>query len=621
MQPAEGFLEDASDQAGRKRARDWVIEPWIPAPPEFVVYEYGARLDECSQALAREQIAKARALYNDLVVFIRTVHAEMNAWVLAQAGSEAQAAATRLRACEADLARARAAGDGEALRKLAPQRLELDKRLVQLLRPVRARHREALRRDFFARIGRTKATQTYRLRCEAVNAGLGWATANAVLDSALLAWNRAIAIGHAPRPEDPDQRDQDSLCLQFPTKGGLPLHRLADGSSREIHLQLPRQALRRAYAAFRFRLGLARHGADAVGTWQCHRPLPEGAHVSSARLVRRRVADRDRWFIQLVLRLAEPLRLDKHAETELAAVHFGWMKTDGGRRVATIARSADPGEARNIVLPASVEADLDRAGEWNAQRASSRQEAVRRLATCDWPAGGLSGEAEREVEALRREPVEKVAARRLYRLRDQLATWGFRQDWFDAWVAEDRKRWQGALQTARRARGRRRDFYRRVALELARRHSAIAIEPLNLKAASRATAFGGVWSGFSRHARAGRAVVALNELEHAIRWACARHGTPVFEVAGPTTQSCANCKRDEMVTQVGGGTRLLCLSCDADFEKGANAAAIAWRLLRSGLEGRVAAYRRLAEDRHRERVEERAIRQAAVKASRRKSAS
>jgi hypothetical protein len=105
----------------------------------------------------------------------------MSAWVLAQAGSEAQAAAEQLRACEAELARVRAAGDGEALRTLASRRLELDKRLARLLRPVRARHRDALRRDFFARIGRTTATQTYRLRCEAVDAGLGWATANAVL--------------------------------------------------------------------------------------------------------------------------------------------------------------------------------------------------------------------------------------------------------------------------------------------------------------------------------------------------------------------------------------------------------------------------------------------------------
>lgn len=619
VQPAEGFLQDAPATAVSRPVRDWVIEPWIPAPAEIVVYEYGARLDERSQVLAREQIAKARALHNALVGFIRTVHAEMNAWVLARAGTETQAAAGRLRTCEAEMARARAAGDGEALRRLAPQRLELDKRLLELLRPVRARHRETLRRDFFGRIGRTTATQTYRLRCEAVDAGLGWATANAVLESTLLAWNRAIAIGRAPRPEDPDLRDQDSLCLQFPTKGGLPVQRLVDGSSQEIHLQLPNEARRRAYGTFRFRLGLARDGAEAIGTWQCHRPVPADAHVALARLVRRRVADRDRWAIQLVLRLSEPIHLDKRVETELATVHFGWMKTEGGRRVATIARSADPAEARDIVLLESVEADLDRAAESNARRASSRQEVVRRLASFDWPASGVSGEAAREVESLCREPAEKVAARRLYRLRDQLAACELRLDWLDVWVAADRKQWQGALLAARRARGRRRDFYRRVALELARRHSAVAIEPLNLKAASRATAFGGEWNGFSRHARAGRAVVALFEFEQAIRWACARHGTPVFDVAGPTTRVCASCGREEMVTQTGGAARLLCLHCGADVEKGANAAAIAWQRVRAGLDARVAASRKLIDVRHLARSEDRARRLAAI--SERRSAS
>lgn len=619
MQPSEGFVLDPSPSPNRKSAQDWVIEPWIAAPAQIVVYEYGARLDVRSQALAREQIAKARALYNTLVAFIRTVHAEMNAWVLAQAGAEAQAMSERLRACGAELARARADGNGEALRQLAQRRLDVDKALLALLRPVRARHRETLRRDFFARIGRTTATQTYRLRCEAVEAGLGWATANAVLESALVAWNRAIAIGHAPRTEDPDLRDQDSLCLQFPTKGGLPVHRLVDGSSHEIHLQLPGEARRRAYAAFRFRLGLARVGADAVGTWQCHRALPENAHVAVARLVRRRVADRDRWSLHLVLRLAEPLRPDRQVETELAAVHFGWTRTEGGRRVATIARSADPAGAREIVLPESVEADLERAAEWNARRAGSRVEAVRRLLSLEWPATGLPADVAREIAALRREPAEKVAARRLYRLRDELAECGRHQGWLDAWVAEDRKRWQGALLTARRARGRRRDFYRRVALELATRHSAVALEPLNLKAASRATNFGGEWTEFSRHARAGRAVVALNEFEQAIRWACARHGTPVFEVAGPTTRSCASCGADEMVTQLGGGSRLLCLRCGSDVEKGNNAAATAWQRVHHGLKAGLQAHDRLADDRRRDRAEAQTRKLDAVRATRRET--
>src|SRR5438128_11605700 len=102
----------------------------------------------------------------------------------------------------------------------------------------------------------------------------------------------------------------------------------------EIHLSPPDVARRRAYGQFRFRLGLARDDVNATGTWQYHRPLPEGAHVSSARLVRRRVADKERWSLQLVLRLPEPVRLEQVPTADLAAVHFGWMKGPRGRRVA-----------------------------------------------------------------------------------------------------------------------------------------------------------------------------------------------------------------------------------------------------------------------------------------------
>ncbi|HEY1392070.1 MAG TPA: hypothetical protein VFV25_01770, partial [Methylibium sp.] len=123
----------------------------------------------------------------------------MNAWVLQQAGSDAQALDAQLSACDRQMAQARSAGDGERLRLLTPRRLMLGKALTALLRPVRARHRAALRQLFFGRIGKTTTTLTYQLRCDAVKLGLGWATANAVLDSALLAWEKSLVLGRAPR--------------------------------------------------------------------------------------------------------------------------------------------------------------------------------------------------------------------------------------------------------------------------------------------------------------------------------------------------------------------------------------------------------------------------------------
>jgi hypothetical protein len=82
----------------------------------------------------------------------------------------------------------------------------------------------------------------------------------------------------------------------------------------------------------------------------------------------------------------------------------------------------------------------------------------------------------------------QVPASRVYRLQQMLAEAGLRRRWLDQWVADDRRQWQGAVSLARRARARRRDFYRCRALELARGHQALVLEPLDLL--QRGTAIG-----------------------------------------------------------------------------------------------------------------------------------
>lgn len=596
MQVADGFLlrphglrrADASASV----ARPLVIEPWISPPPDVVVYEFGARLDSTSQAAAAEQIRQARQLHDALIGCIRTVRSEMNSWVLERAGPHAQALQAELTECEAEIASARATANVECLQLRARQRLDLGAALTSLLRPIRERHRADLRRLFFSRVGNTTGTETYRLRCQAVEAGLGWATATEVLDSALLAWRRSLAVGRAPRFANGDRKAQDTLTLQFTTKGGLPIEQILDGSSQEIHLVPTHAAQRRAYGPFRFRLGLARDNVNATGTWQHHRPIPEGAHVACARLVRRRVADKVRWSVQLVLRLAEPIRVEHAPEADLAAVRFGWTRCEGGRRVATVARFADPGATRAIVLPASVEDDLAHGAELQSRRAQARDALLPRLATLARAGPQLPPALRAELEALAHLPAAHIAFGRVYRLHKALAEAGLRRGWFDAWIREDRMHWQAAVLLARRARGRRRDFYRCTALQIARDHGAVVMEPLNLRAASKAVdEASGQWAAFSRHARAGRVVVALHEFEQAIRWACARHDRPVFELKGTTTRTCAVCGAIGLTTPRTARQQVLCVHCGAEHDRHANAACCAWRWTHEGLDSRVQGHR------------------------------
>lgn len=600
MQIAEPFLlrpdGARSGETGPAEARPWVIEPWLAAPADIVVYEFGARLDADSQVAANAQIQQARQLYNALVGCIRIVHTEMNAWVLDRAGPAAQALQGQLLQCEGEIASARKAGEVERLQQLSPQRLQLGTALTALLRPVRQQHRAVLRTDFFSRVGNSTGTQTYALRCQAVAAGLGWATANDVLDSALLAWKKSLALGRAPRFANGDRRDQDTLTLQFTAKGGLPVHQVLDGGSQELHLVAPDSARRRAYGSFRFRLGLAQAGVDAAGTWQYHRPIPDGAHVTSARLVRRRVADRFSWSIQLVLRLVEPIHVAQASAGPLAALHFGWTQCEGGRLVATVAQDADPARAMAIVLPSSIEDDLAQAAELQARRARARDALLSHLATLTRVKRQLPATLREELVSLARLPANQLAAPRLYRLHAALGKAGLWRDWFDDWIRDDRMQWQAAVLLARRARGRRRDFYRCAALQIASHHRAVVLEPLDLRAASKAVdEASGQWAGFSRHARAGRVTVALHEFEQALRWACIRHDTPVFELKGMTTRTCAVCGALGLTEPPGlardGRRQVLCSHCGAQHDRQANAACCAWRKTHEDLDLRIRDHR------------------------------
>jgi hypothetical protein len=602
MKIADGFLLEAKGtEIGATPApapHPLLIQPWISSPADIVVYEFGARLDENCEAAAAEQILKARCLYNAVIRCIRAVHGEMNAWVLERAGPRAKALQDQLSACELEIAAAKAAADIERLHILAPQRIALGTELTGLLRPTREKYRAEIRSLFFSRVGNTTTTETYQLRCQAVNDGLGWATATAVLDSALLAWKKSLALGRAPKFASGDRKDQDALILQFTAKDGPPVDRIMDGTNLEIHLSPPPVARRRAYGQFRFRLGLARDNVNATGTWQYHRPLPEGAHVSGARLVRRRVADKERWSLQLVLRLVRPIELEPAPIADLAAVHFGWLKGPEGRRVATIARSADAAVAESIVLPASIEEDLARYAVLQGQRARARDALIPQLEALMPACAGLPSPVPGHLATIAMLSSNHVATRRIYRLQAELADFGIRRGWLDAWVREDRMRWQAAVLLARRARGRRRDFYRRTALQLARDHGAVVLEPLDLRAASKAfDASGGQWSAFSHHARAGRVVVALHEFEQAIRWACVRHGTPVFDLKGMTSRSCASCGAMGLAIPQDAKQRVRCIHCGAEHDRHANAACCAWRWTHENLNDLLTAYRTESVDR------------------------
>lgn len=576
------------------------IKPALLPQGNVLIYEYGARLDKECLPVVNDQIFKARRLYNDLVAAIRTIVHDMKAFVLENSGPDAIRCQEEIDRLNEEFAAARAANDEAAMKRVADARREKWRELAALVKETRKALRADIQRDYLSKIGRNSTCETYRIRSQAVADGLGWATANQVLDAALIAFKKSFARGNAPRFAIGEEKDQDTLTLQFTTAGGLPVDAILGGRHGELAMSANACGPRK-YGEYRFRLGPASAGVNATGTWQYHRPLPKDATVGLARLVRRRVGKDYKWAIQLQVKRKQAEQEAIEGRKPLAAVHFGWAADIDGRRVAGVTDGPDPGQAQVLRLPTGVEEGLERSRAIQSERDTARDAIVPRLKEILLPEAVAENvdalppesleaklaRANSEMLAIRRLPAQHVALRRLHRLCAMLRDVDCLPDWLEAWRKEDRLRWQSAAHIARRARNLRKDFYRNTAIDLARQYGAIAIEPLDLaKAAVKVDEVTGERTEFAKKARAGRVVAALYELESSIRWAAAKSGTALLELAGETASRCGFCGGDVLPDE-SDGQLLHCTQCGADIDRKQNGAALAWQMVNEDLESLV----------------------------------
>src|SRR5207245_93822 len=142
-----------------------------------------------------EQFAMANRLYNDIVAAMRTITDDARAHTISLAGGDAGALAESVEKMTEQFLDAKAKQDEGRMRAIAFERRAARGRLYQLLGEARKTNRAVLIEKFWSRIGNKVGTETYRLRGDAVKAGLGWATANATLAAALTAQKKSAAAG------------------------------------------------------------------------------------------------------------------------------------------------------------------------------------------------------------------------------------------------------------------------------------------------------------------------------------------------------------------------------------------------------------------------------------------
>lgn len=564
-------------------------------PGHIVVYEFGLRLDKECLSEVTNQIIAARRLYNDLIAEMREAVAAANAYVMDRAPPGVSSLKAEIETLTEQFGAAKASDDEPEMSRIAAERREKWKTLSTALKSVRSEHKALLQENFYSRIGKNSSCQTYRLRCAAVDAGLGWGTANAVLDAAMVAFKKSMAFGRAPRFAIGAEIDVDCLTLQFTSPGGQPAEKIIGGQNLELSMDLPGRGIgRRCYAGFRFRLGAAKAGVYAKGTWQYHRPIPDGARIGLARLVRRRTGEKFSFAIQLMMTLPSAIvdlvagaNVATGKRGRLAAVHFGWSADVEGRRVAGVAEGADYDVARILRLPPQIESALQRSADIQASRDVQRDKIVPRIKQI--LVTDEESEAGREIGRLRSTAAQHISANRLHRTCRLLSAAGPLPEWLELWRKDDRRAWEATTHIARRARCARRDFYREVAIDLGRRFDVIAIEPLDLKgAALKVNNVTGEKNELGRKARSGRCVAAISELTGAIRWAAVKTGTAVLELKGETSR-CSVCG-GETIASEDDSQVLTCRNCRAILDRKRNGAASAWRIVNADYENSAAKF-------------------------------
>lgn len=511
------------------------------------------------------------------------------------AGQPARDVQAKIDALTEQFAGAKAANDEALMTAIAASRRQEWAALAQTLKSVRVEHKAELK-SFLAPIGMKSTCETYKLRSKYVADGLGWATANSVLDDALKAFQSTIKKGQAPRFAIGAEIDRDTLSLQFTTAGGIPAEKLLSGAHNECQLRPPAAGFApRKYGELRFRLGAAKADQWATGTWQAHRPLPEGAHVAGVSLVRDRVGPKFTYNIQLLLKLPERIKKAVPSNrSELGVLHVGWSADSNGRRIGGWTTDADAGLATILNLPQEVETGLNQAAEIESTRSKNRDDVFKWFkelpvaAVSTWTAPEVAFLVE-EFSAIRRLPATYVSPSRLHRFwwnmqRNNLVT----DDWLELtnWRSVDKLNHQNSIHGSKRARNLRKNHYRNLALSMCQQCKSIVIDSPDLsEAAIVVNKNTGERNELNKKARAGRVVVALYELISAIKWAAARCDTVLIETDGDTASVCSSCGgiglRTVEDTQY---QQQECPHCGAVHDRKLNAAASTFQRIANGVD-------------------------------------
>lgn len=201
-----------------------------------------------------------------------------------------------------------------------------------------------------------------------------------------------------------------------------------------------------------------------------HRPLPEGAEIVAAKLVRRRHATWWRYEIQLTLRMPE-LSSDAPVAPGVVGIDLGWRTFADGVRAAYWWGS--DGQHGEIVVPRRVQESLDKAESIRSVRdvnLSALKAELRAVLDQTWEAAGCA--EQRQWMSNWRAPRKFAALRERWRRLSPSTV----PTALDAWYHRDRHLWQYETGLRTAALLHRDEVFAVEVARLAERYGAVGLE-------------------------------------------------------------------------------------------------------------------------------------------------
>lgn len=548
----------------------------IEGKPVTRTYKYGLRPPHINAALVSTQISAAHRYYNKLIELERerrdrdaeatrsyapTIEM-LEAWVAA--------VEERLEAAVKDIrrtrARTRSRSDTSEQRQCATEaRIQL-REVRRLLRD----ERRALRDDveLKARTDEIKEEFEEYVRVARNSSTVFWGT--------YLVIEAAVDLAKkSPTPPAFRRWSGQGLVGMQLQKGGLDAREVQSGLDRRLQLisapppganyppGAPRpdprskRSKKRQHKILRLRVGSV--GRDPIwAEWRAilHRPIPPTATIVWAKVVRERLAGKDRWSLHLTVKLPAPR---PQVTDGVVAVDLGWRRHNGTLRVGYLVDHK--GAEHDFKLDVNVLAELAKVDDLRSIR-DKNFDAIR-----DWlVAWRAATPAQGEIPATSREDAPTCAApasrtwwddalqylaqwKAPRRLAGLVARWrnerwpgddeAFAQ--VDAWAQQDTHLWLWETNLRDQVLRRRREQYRVLGAKLARHYSTLVLEDFDLRVMQRHQ-LAEVKEGEIQPARSQQRLAAPSELRSCLVNAFASAGGLVVYVnPAYTTRICHAC--------------------------------------------------------------------------------